>query len=331
MISYTEFERICNHACQILENRLATNNKNILGHSGTLFEPDVYQALKDACIEIDLPDVAIELVSGKSFPDIIIDRTYGVEVKTTAKGAAMLCGNSIYETYNKYNIMPSNINLISGDLLNKTAITKNYFDSITSIAVTHSPRFVLDISNDIPEESVFDSIGIDADDFVLSDKQKKTEIFQQYARKNHPDGSCWYLSQSLMITMISSLSKDEYACLIAEGIILFPSIVSNNSRAKYEDFAMWMASEKGIVSPNIRDIFSAGGRVEIDGISYPGIMKIFQKYNTQIKTLIDTIPESTLSYYWKTTDIHQNRLEQWIDLANLSETNEKLIRSLLLE
>ena len=46
MISYTEFERICNHACQILENRLATNDKNILGHSGTLFEPDVYQALK---------------------------------------------------------------------------------------------------------------------------------------------------------------------------------------------------------------------------------------------------------------------------------------------
>lgn len=93
---------------------------------------------------------------------------------------------------------------------------------------------------------------------------------------------------------------------------------------------MWMVSEKGIVSPNIRDIFSAGGRIEIGGISYPGIMKIFQKYNTQIKMLIDTIPESTFSFYWK-TGIHQNRLEQWIDLANLSSTNEKLIRSLLLE
>lgn len=330
MISHTDFEHICIKACRILDNRLATNDGNILGHSGTLFEPDVYQALKAACIEIDLPDVAIELVSGKSFPDIIIDRAYGVEVKTTAKGATMLCGNSIYETYNKYNIIPSNINLISGDLFNQTAITKNYFDSIVSIQVTHSPRFVLDISNDIPEESVFDSIGMEANDFVLTDRQKKTEIFQKYARKNHPDGSCWYLSQSSMITMISSLSKDEYALLVAEGIILFPSMISNNSRTKYDDFAMWMASEKGIISPNIRDIFSAGGCIEIDGVLYPGIMKIFQKYNAQIKTLIDTIPESTLSYYWK-ADIHQNRLEQWIDLANLSETNEKLICSLLLE
>lgn len=89
MISHTDFEHICIKACQILENRLATNDGNILGHSGTLFEPDVYQALKVACIEIDLPDVTIELVSGKSFPDIIINRTYGVEVKTTAKGATM--------------------------------------------------------------------------------------------------------------------------------------------------------------------------------------------------------------------------------------------------
>lgn len=330
MINHTDFEHICIKACQILEDRLVINDENIIGHSGTLFEPDVYRALKVACIEIGLHGVNIELVSGKSFPDIIIDRTYGVEVKTTATGTATLCGNSIYETYNKYNIMPSNINLISGDLFNKTAITKNYFDSIVSINVTHSPRFVLDISNNIPEESVFDSIGMEANDFVLADKQKKTEIFQKYARKNHPDGGCWYISQSSMITMISSLSKDEYASLVAEGIILFPTMISSNSRTKYEDFAMWMASEKGIVSSNVRDIFSAGGRIEIDGISYPSIMKIFQKYNTQIKTLIDTIPESTLSYYWK-ADIHQNRLEQWIDLANLSETNEKLIRSLLLE
>lgn len=330
MINHTNFEHICIKACQILENRLAINDENIIEHSGTLFEPDVYLALKAACIENGLHGVNIELVSGKSFPDIIIDRTYGVEVKTTATGTATLCGNSIYETYNKYDIMPSNINLISGDLFNKTAITKNYFDSIVSINVTHSPRFMLNISNDIPEESVFDSIGIEANDFVLADKQKKTEIFQKYARKNHPSGSCWYISQSPMITMISSLSKDEYALLVAEGIILFPAMISSNSRTKYEGFTMWMASEKGIVSSNVRDIFSAGGRVEIDGISYPGIMKIIQKYNSQIKTLIDTVPESALSYYWK-SDIHQNRLEQWIDLANLSETNERLIRSLLIE
>lgn len=78
------------------------------------------------------------------------------------------------------------------------------------------------------------------------------------------------------IRMWKTLSKEEQQELVAQGFALFPEMFSN-SRNKYERFTLWLVANHGVISPSMRDPFSAGGQVDlnINGSHYENLP---QKY-----------------------------------------------------
>ncbi|MDE7454448.1 MAG: hypothetical protein K2M64_01310, partial [Clostridia bacterium] len=65
--------------------------------SGKLLESDVYNAVAE-CAKGTQFEGTICLVSGSSFPDIVANKLYGVEVKSTEKNHWTSIGSSILES-----------------------------------------------------------------------------------------------------------------------------------------------------------------------------------------------------------------------------------------
>ena len=88
----------------------------------------------------------IRLVSAQYFPDIIAEKYYGVEVKSTKENHWTSTGSSIVESTRDKNV--ENIYMLFGKLGGKTAEFKcrPYEDCLSDIAVTHSPRYLINMN-----------------------------------------------------------------------------------------------------------------------------------------------------------------------------------------
>ena len=88
---------------------------------------------------------------------------------------------------------------------------------------------------------------------------------------------------------------------------------------KYNKFAIWLSTKEGIVCPNVRDIFSAGGQEDysINGKRYRNIPKILiNLFNDsyQLYSVIKDTSSNTLSDYWDLSVNERNKFEIWVSL-----------------
>lgn len=236
----------------------------------TAFEVETVtlNAIKDATKTIDVfrPEDVI-LISGFNFPDIEIKPSYGVEVKTSHSGWSSI-GSSIIESTRIPNI--ELIYMVFGNLKNNPPIfkCKSYDSVLTDIKVTHSPRYLIDMETSV---SIFDEIGIPYQIFREKDEHEKIEIAQLYTRekfkrKGQKEMPWWIKNiqdpfNNGVIKIWNCLSIEEKKRLTAQCMVLFPSVLSPNpSQTKYNEATLWLCSYHQVVTPNIRDIFSSGGR-----------------------------------------------------------------------
>lgn len=109
-------------------------------------------------------------------------------------------------------------------------------------------------------------------------------------------------------------------------MVLFPEIFSNRPD-KFNRASVWLVNSYGIVCPNIRDIFTAGGQGSISwkGKVYYNIPQILIKLTsllTEIKSIIEELSLEELGIYWK-IDI-SNPYQSWIDLVTENLKHLKL-------
>ena len=81
------------------------------------------------------------------------------------------------------------------------------------------------------------------------------------------------------------------------ALAYFPSLFGNNSK-KYSKLATWLVSQFGIVNYALRDTFTAGGKIAINGIEFP---QIFQHLANDLEKILDNIKNIDLDeirYYW---------------------------------
>lgn len=209
----------------------------------------------------------IKLVSGINFPDIRIQRSYGVEVKSSQSGWTSI-GSSIIESTRIPSI--EEIYMVFANLRSKPAEfqCRPYEDVLIDIKVTHSPRYEIDMN---AKKTIFDILGVPYNEFRVKEDKTKIELAQIYARKKFLEMGRkempWWIkdlkdnSSQGNIRLWNELSIEEKRKLLIQCMILFPSIVNPKpSPTKYNDATLWLCSYYQIVSPNIRDIFSAGGQ-----------------------------------------------------------------------
>ncbi len=220
------------------------------------------RVLKDIAPQTPFRPQNIQLVSGAKFPDIVAERYYGVEVKSTEKDHWTSTGSSIVESTRLSDV--ESIYLLFGKLGGAIPEFKcrPYQDCMYEIAVTHSPRYLIDMEL-ANGQSIFDKMGTTYDDLRTSADsiQQVRNYYRKKANAEHRAEMPWWLDSPTKMTVRlwndgTTESRAENAELTAKMFILFPEVF----RSDYKRVAMWLCTKYSILLYNARDNFSAGGQ-----------------------------------------------------------------------
>ena len=154
-----------------------------------------------------------------------------------------------------------------------------------------------------------------------------------YRSQLKPGQSMWWIDDdsdktpvlSTIINSLSSLSDSEKNALQAEAFIMFPEIFSN-STSKYEKVAVHWASNHGLISSNLRDIFTSGGQVTIgigiDVFSVPKVVYKLACLADKVHLKLQAMDETNLSNSWlkkiENYDDSEGAWKQEIDKQSLA-------------
>lgn len=280
------------------------------------FEFLVFEACEEAS-EGTIFENKIVHTKDREFPDIVVNEIFGIEVKATKKNDWTSIGNSVLESSRKNGI--KKVYILFGKLGGSPDIKyREYEACLKGIAVTHYPRY--QINMDLADgESIFDLMETSYEEIRQSENPIKQ--IREYYGSQAKGQSLWWIDDGSdkvpelnpVIQYFSMLSLSKKNDLKAEAFIQFPAILSN-SQTKFTKVAAHWISTYGIVSPNLRDNFTAKGRVKIvyDGETYevPRIIETFIGVMQLIDQKISQSESMNLSQ-WK-EDI--NRFSEDLDL-----------------
>ncbi len=293
--------------------------KNI---SPIAFETIVFEQMCKAAKGTDFFGT-IQQTPAHSFPDIIANKYFGVEVKMTLSDYWTSTGNSVLESLRIEDV--ERIYILFGKFGGKLDIRyRLYQECLPEVSVTHSPRYRINM--DLQKgKSIFDKMGI-AYDLLRKDKNAIKKI-KDYYRKQLKDGEeLWWIDQdsdgrfsSPIIKPFRGLSNEEKESFIVESMILFPEMFGNNS-TKFERAAAYLIAEYNAVSANLRDHFTAGGKVKIKiknrNVVIPRIAYSLYLRAKSIKKQIAIMDNEKLEFYWRNNKLQKDIVGQWKKLIN---------------
>lgn len=311
--SVSEFEAILEIAKDYILEKYKDKTNEL---RGIKFEPIVKNAIELAAINSRF-DGSIELVGGLRFPDISVNGYFGVEVKTTTKDHWITTGNSVLESTRLDGI--ERIYLFFAQIEGKLNIKiRPYHECLSEVVVTHSPRYLIDM-NLMKGESIFDKMRLQYDD--VRKNNPIGQILNYYRTTKSKGDGVWWLDSpegqpSKIVTKFwNSLSKDEKQAIRLEAIVLFPEIFSL-SQYRFAKFTFWLFQNKGVICPNVRDIFTAGGQFEIvinsEPIFLPHIYGVLLNNVNEILKIINLIQVQILELTWERKV--ENKLNDWTEI-----------------
>jgi len=270
----------------------------------------------------------IELISGQRFPDIIAKKYYGVEVKTTTQNHWTTTGNSVLEGTRVDGI--ERIYMFFGKMVSPVAFRcRPYEECLSEVVVTHSPRYLInmELSNG---ETIFDKLSIPYDELRKFSNPIKP-IVDYYRQFLKPGEQVWWMDQEepkstgLIIKLWNNLSVNTRREIMLKSMVLFPEIFGNRPD-KFNKVAVWLVNSMGIVCPNIRDVFTAGGQGAIiwGKKKYAGTPRIIMKMAdslSEINIILNQTDKEVLREYWGVRV--KDRKSTWVSLVH---ENSKQLR-----
>lgn len=273
---HMDFQNFVNKVCQMLETISNVDPHRIAAcKSGEDFEVCVVNAINDVLSESNITATIHYTPGGHAFPDIVIEfsngEKYGIEVKSSSSTSSKswkINGNSVLGS-TKENVIDTYIVFGKTAIGNQGFRMKRYEEAVANVAVTHSPRYVIDMDIS-PEETFFAKSGLAYKQ--ISEDENPIGLITSYFKSQGQ--RAWWLSESTpaAIRMFSDLSIKERNTLIGYCFAHFPEVFST-SMNKFSRCAMWLATEHSVVSSSLRDNFSAGGKFEY--LQYGRIPRIF--------------------------------------------------------
>lgn len=312
--------------------------------NGTEMEHIALKALKDVAPQTSFCVDNIKLVSGLHFPDIQAAGHFGVEVKSTKSDSWTSTGSSIVESTRIPDV--SRIYMLFAKLGGEMPEfrCRPYEQCLSNIAVTHAPRYLIDMNlADNGEKNIFEKMSVDYDTFrLLEEKEKINSVRKYYMHANRTKGKYempWWMgdantevSSSIMIRFFTDLSLQEKEEIRARMFVLFPELFGPKQN-KYKRAALWMCSRYSVICSNLRDTFSAGGKVEeIGGVKFnhkvPQVLNTLYQYRILIKHLLDNPDDALLQDVednWGENESIAFCTNKWFDLIQQTfNTNNEL-------
>ena len=146
---------------------------------------------------------------------------------------------------------------------------KPYQNCLYDIAVTHSPRYLIDM-NVSPENTIFSKMGVDYDEFRLSENQIDTvrNYYKNKMKEREQKAMPWWMGGDIVTSPTLRLWGDRYFTTEeqnrykAEMLLLFPEEICGS---QYDNAALWLCVRHSVINTHFRDLFSAGGQVGFEG------------------------------------------------------------------
>lgn len=285
---------------RILNQEAKENPKDYKNLTAKTLELCAVDKIKLACANSPFNADEVELISGQRFPDIVADKYYGIEVKSTKDNHWTSIGSSIVETTRVERV--EDIFMLFGKLGGDVPQfrCRPYQDVLYDIAVTHSPRYLINM--DLKEgDTIFSKMGTTYDEFRTS--SDSISLVRNYYRerakqRNRQEMPWWITSENLEsghsfnIRLWKSLELSEKRELQTKCMILFPEALNPaTNRDKYNNTTLWLCSYNQVINPNIRDLYSAGGKItHVNGKSLnkpvAQVFNVIVEYSEQIRKLL---------------------------------------------
>ncbi len=255
---------------RILNEEAKKNPLDFKNLSASGLEECSLKTIRNACNNTPFEAEEVKLISGQKFPDIVSNTYYGVEVKSTKADHWTSTGSSIVESTRDINV--DDIFMLFGKLGGNIPEfrCRPYEEVLYDIAVTHSPRYLIDMDLD-KNRTIFDKMGITYDELRNSPEaiDKVRRYYRNKAQAENKLEMPWWItsenveiSQPFNIKLWNTLCDDVKIDLQAKCMILFPEALSPiQSQTKYNRTTLWLCSYNQVIVPNIRDFYSAGGRI----------------------------------------------------------------------
>lgn len=297
--AFANFMSLTEHC---LNNKVMENHQLYKDCDGTKMEKVALKVLQEVAPQTPFRPNEIKLVSGAKFPDIQAEQYYGVEVKTTKSNSWKSIGSSIVESTRIEDV--SMIYMLFGKLGGDYAEfrCKPYQECLDNISLTHQPRYQIDMElEERQKENIFQKMNIDYDTFHTLEEKTKIKKVRQYFHSIAKEGRemPWWIgddesetSVPMTIRFLNDLNSEEKRQITVRMFILFPELFSNQGSTKYRQAALWLCSRKSLICSNIRDFFSAGGKVSDVGkqhfdIAVPQVIKRLYDIKEDILFLLD--------------------------------------------
>ncbi len=341
-----------NETDKLVNNLLSTSikfmNDNALRNpnayknlSGSDVEKLSYNSMIDVAPSVSFPKERIKLVSGHVFPDIILnDFFYGVEIKSTQKDAWTSTGSSIVES--SRSDKANRIYMLFGKLGGQPEFRcKPYQLCLSNIAVTHSPRYLIDMELD-SRETIFSKMKTDYDDFrILQETDKISKVrkyFLEKAKADHKDEMPWWMGETTRVNLsfYNDLPISKKKELKIRAFILFKDLYGTDPNKRYRSISLWLCTCYSLLCQNMRDFFSAGGTCKkINGIAldspYPHIVIELLNYNPSIKALLDHPDKEIIlgiNDYWDFEYNPEKLYYSWVNMIEKSFHNNPDLKNI---
>ncbi|MFO7826672.1 MAG: hypothetical protein R6V72_22255 [Cyclobacterium sp.] len=313
-----QFEALLDETLQTLKTESEKDEAAYLTFLGNKLENVVYTIMAEKAKGTPFEN-SIELISGQKFPDIIANKFFGLEIKTTKQNHWKTTGNSVLEGTRVDGI--ERIFILFGKMKSPIEFRcKPYEECLSEIVVTHSPRYLVDM-NLLKGNTIFDKLDTSYDALRVLPNPIKP-ISEYYRRFLKPGEEVWWLdneeqnTSGVIIKSWNNLPNQERLELLAKGMIFFPEIFGKKPD-KFNRFAIWLIKKKSIVCPNVRDPFTAGGKGSIvwKGESIQKVPRVLVNLNSLMPNLVDyfsEIEDEDLVYFWDTSSV-DNRFGFWVE------------------
>jgi len=227
----SEFNILLNSTITELNIHAKKSSKKVSALSGRNLEPYVKDVMTDLAIGTPFENT-IELIGGQKFPDIIANKFYGIEVKTTTQNHWKTTGNSVLESTRVENI--ERIFMLFAKLANPIEFRcRPYEEVLSDIVVTHSPRYLIDMNLE-NGKTIFDKIKIPYNELRKNDNPIRP-IVDFYKKKLKPGEELWWMdsennnrSSNIVIKIWNNLSISEKIDLKNKSMIYFPELFGNS-------------------------------------------------------------------------------------------------------
>lgn len=269
-LAHEAFAQLMGKTEGILNDEARKDPKAYRMLSASTLETCAVGKIKLACSGTPFNPDEVKLISGQRFPDIIAEKYYGIEVKSTKEDHWTSTGSSIVETTRMEHV--DDIYMLFGKLGGKVPEFKcrPYEEVLCDIAVTHSPRYLINMELS-ENETIFSKMGTTYDEFRTSADSisQVRKYYRERAKERKRMEMPWWITsdnvetpRSFNIQLWNTLDRLEKRSLQTKCMILFPEALNPAiSKTKYNNTTLWLCSYNQIVNPNIRDMYSAGGKI----------------------------------------------------------------------